>query len=417
MKRASTFALGLVLGIAFLAFSRSIGWAINKGFTFTLLSYYTDSPSIKGAALAVEGLMGLIVPPIVGWYSDRIFTRAGRRKPFIIIGGFLAGFSLYMAYLFYSWGFAFEFFLFMISFFYFSMHLYTAPFRALMPDLVGFGERGKASGIITLLEVIGSLTGFILGSILWEINTSYPFIMGAFLIPLASVVTYTTIKEKPLKETQRMAVMKEGLLEYALKMFLEGDTLKFYLAQTFWWMGFEFIGMFFVGIAAQILLGAPTEENIHKITGTAVLLMGIFNIAAMFSALPGGIIYDRIGRKKAILIGDAIFGLSILSGLLATEYMHILIILIIAGLGWGMLLAASYPVIGDLLTKFEREEYNGRYYGVFEASRSLPIVLGGILGGVIVASTGNDYRSLFPASAIIVLLAIPLILWMRHLEE
>jgi MFS family permease len=416
MKKATTFAMGLVLGIAFLAFSRSIGWAINKGFTFTLLSYYTDSSLIKGIVLAVEGFMGLIVPPLVGWYSDRIFTRAGRRKPFIIVGGFLAGFSLYMAYLLYSWGFAFEFFIFMISFFYFSMHLYTAPFRALMPDLIGFGERGKASGIITLLEVIGSLTGFILGSFLWDMDMSYPFIMGAILIPLASVVTYTTIQERPLLEHQKRRVLEEGILEYAIKMFRETDTIKFYTAQTFWWMGFEFIGMFFVGIAAQILLGEPTEENIHAITGTAVLLMGIFNIAAMFSALPGGIIYDKIGRKKAIIIGDAIFGISILTGLLATEYIHILIILIIAGLGWGMLLAASYPVIGDLLTKFKREEYNGRYYGVFEASRSLPIILGGIIGGAIVMLSGNDYRSLFPASAVIVLLAIPLIMWMRHLE-
>ncbi len=417
MRKTSTFAMGIVLGIAFLAFSRSIGWAINKGFTFTLLSSYTDSPVIKGVVLAIEGFMGLIVPPLVGWYSDRIFTRAGRRKPFIIIGGFLAGFSLYMAYLFYSWGFAFEFFIFMISFFYFSMHLYTAPFRALMPDLIGFGDRGKASGIITLLEVIGSLTGFILGAVLWDINTSYPFIMGAFLIPLASVVTYTTIKEKPLLEHQRKRVLDEGLWEYTIKMFKEGDTLKFYTAQTFWWMGFEFVAMFFVGIAAQILLGAPTDENIHKITGTAVLLMGIFNIAAMFSALPGGIIYDKIGRKRAIIIGDAIFGISILTGLLATEYLHILVILIVAGLGWGMLLAASYPVIGDLLTKYKREEYNGRYYGVFEASRSIPIILGGIIGGSIVKLSGYDYRSLFPASAIIVLLAIPLILWMKRLEE
>ncbi len=416
MKKGSSFALGLVLGIAFLAFSRSIGWAINKGFTFTLLSYYTDSPFIKGVVLAVEGFMGILVPPIIGWYSDRIFTRAGRRKPFIIVGGFLAGFSLYMAYLFYSWGFAFEFFIFMISFFYFSMHLYTAPFRALMPDLIGSGHRGRASGIITLLEVVGSLTGFILGSILWDMDISYPFLMGTILIPLASVVTYTTIKERPLIEEQKKRVLEENIIEYAVKMFKEGDTLKFYLAQTFWWMGFEFIAIFFVGIAAQILLGVPTEENIKAITGTAVMLMGIFNIAAVFSALPGGIIYDKIGRKKAIVIGSAIFGLSILSGLLATEYIHILIILIIAGLGWGMLLAASYPVIGDLLTKFKREEYNGRYYGVFEASRSLPILLGGVVGGAIVALSGNDYRSLFPASAIIVLLSIPLILWMRHLE-
>ncbi len=417
MNRTSSFAMSLVLGIAFLAFSRSIGWALNKGFTFTLLSEYTNSSIIKGFVLAIEGFMGLIVPPLAGWYSDRIFTRAGRRKPFIISGGLMAGVSLYLIYFFYSHDYPFEAFIFMISFFYFSMHLYTAPFRALMPDLVGSGHRGRASGIITIFEVMGSLTGFIVGAILWNINELYPFIMGAFLIPIGSIATYTTIREKPLSENKKKEVRHESLIGYAKRMFYEGDVLKFYLAQTFWWMGFEFIAMFFVGIAAQILLGAPTEGNIDKVTSTAVILMGVFNIAAVFSALPGGYIYDRIGRKSSIIIGNAIFGISIFMGLLASSYVHILIILIIAGIGWGIILSSSYPVIGDLLTKFRREEYNGRYYGLFEASRSIPILLGGVLGGIIVFLSGNNYCSLFPTAGTFVLLAIPVVLWMHHLEE
>lgn len=414
--KKSSFAMGVVLGIAFLAFSRSIGWALNKGFTFSLLSYYTNSPFIKGVALALEGVFGLVVPPLVGWYSDRVFYRTGRRKPFIIVGGILAGLSLFMAYIAYANGWLFEMFIFFISFFYFSMHLYTAPFRALMPDLIESGHRGKASGIITLFEVVGSLTGFIVGAVLWDMNRMFPFLMGLFLIPLAAVVTYTVIREEELEEDRLTKVMDEGLMDYAKKMFHETDTLKFYAAQTLWWMGFEFIAIFFIGIAAQILLGSPTEENISKITSTAVMLMGIFNIAAVFTALPGGIIYDRIGRKTAIIVGDAIFGVSIFAGLFAQTYLHVLIVLVVAGLGWGILLSASYPVIGDLLSKFRREEFNGRYYGLFEASRSIPIILGGWIGGTIVAFTGNDYLSLFPSSAISVLLAIPLVMAMKHLD-
>ncbi len=412
-----SFALGLVLGIAFLAFSRSIGWAINKGFTFTMLSDYTSSPFVKGIVLAVEGLMGLIVPPLIGWYSDRIFTRHGRRKPFILTGGFLAGLSLFLAYVTYVNGWIFEMFIFFISFFYFSMHLYTAPFRALMPDLIESGHRGKASGIITLFEVTGNLVGFILGALLWEINPLYTYLMGLILIPLASVLTYAVVKEEELEEERLNKVLDEGILEYAKKMFHELDTIRFYTAQTLWWMGFEFIAMFFIGIAAQILLGSASKENIKEITSTAVILMGIFNIAAVFTALPGGLIYDKIGRKVAIIIGDVVFGASILAGVLAHTYMQILIILVVAGLGWGILLSASYPVIGDLLSKFRRGEFNGRYYGVFEASRSIPILLGGWIGGIVVVLAGHNYVSLFPASAIAVFLALPLIWGMKHLDK
>ncbi len=415
--KKSSFAMGVVIGIAFLAFSRNIGWALNKGFTFTMLSAYTQSSFIKGVVLAIEGLMGVIVPPLVGWYSDRIFTRRGRRKPFVLVGGILAGTSLLLAYMAYSQGWFFEMFLFFISFFYFSMHLYTAPFRALMPDLIKSGLRGKASGVITMFEVIGSLTGFIVGAILWSIDPVYTFAMGFLLIPMGSLLTYSSIEEHEL-ETERLdKVLNEGIIDYARRMFHEVDTIKFYTAQTFWWMGFEFIGMFFIGIAAQILLGSPSEDNIKKITSSAVILLGIFNIAAVFTALPGGLIYDKIGRKMAIILGDVVFGISIFAGMFVHTYMGVLLIMIVAGFGWGILLSASYPVIGDLLSKYRREEFNGRYYGLFEASRSLPILLAGWVGGAIVMFAGNDYIVLFPASAIIVLLAVPIIATMKNLDK
>ena len=160
-----------------------------------------------------------------------------------------------------------------------------------------------------------------------------------------------------------------------------------------------------------------TKKMIYNVTSTAVILMGIFNIAAVFTALPGGLIYDKIGRKLSIIIGNLIFGFSILAGMLVHTYFEILIIMIVAGLGWGIILSSSYPVIGDLLSKYRREEFNGRYYGLFEASRSLPILLGGWIGGSIAFIYGHNYLSLFPASALSVFLAIPFILSMKHLER
>ncbi|RLE58716.1 MAG: MFS transporter, partial [Thermoprotei archaeon] len=92
MKReAAAFSIGTILGIALVGFGRSIGWALNKGFTFTLLSHYTESAFIKGVILGIEGLIGITLPFIVGWYSDTLTWKIGRRKPFILIGGIFAG--------------------------------------------------------------------------------------------------------------------------------------------------------------------------------------------------------------------------------------------------------------------------------------------------------------------------------------
>jgi maltose/moltooligosaccharide transporter len=73
-------------------------------------------------------------------------------------------------------------------------------------------------------------------------------------------------------------------------------------------------------------------------------------------------------------------------------------------------------VIGDLLTKYQKEAFNGRYYGVFEAAKSFPILIAGTLGGFIVHLAGNNYRILFPVGALFILISLPLVWGMRHLD-
>ena len=411
-RRAAAFSLGVVFGIALVGFGRSIGWALNKGFTFTLLSRYSESALLKGAVLGIEGLLGIIVPVLVGWYSDTLTWRFGRRKPFIVVGGIGAGLSIYGAYLAYSLGAPLAVFTSVITFFYLFMHIATAPYRALMPDLVESGFRGRASGVITLMEVLGNIVGFILGAYLWELNESYPFLMGLILIPATVIILAAAVKEPENPPPPR-----EGLLEYLSKLSGKADFLKFYTAQLLWWFGFELVAVFFVGAFAYILYGNASGEAVKAATGTAVYLMGLFNIAAVLGALPGGWIYDKVGRVKAVLLGTLGFAAPILYGLFARGTVDTAAALFAGGLGWGILLAASYPVVADMLSVLREEHFNGRYYGVFEATRSLPLLIASLAGGAIIDAAAGNYRVVFPVSALAVFLSIPLVLGMKTLEE
>lgn len=412
MKReAAAFSLGTILGIALVGFGRSIGWALNKGFTFTLLSHYTESAFIKGVILGIEGLIGITVPFIVGWYSDTLAWKIGRRKPFILIGGVFAGLSIYLAYLSYSLALPLELFILFLIGFYFFMHVATSPFRALMPDLVETGYRGRASGIITFFEVFGNIFGFIFGAYLWDLNESYPFLMGLIILPATVLLLFLAVKEKPV-----VIEKKETIEEYLKKLSERRDVLRFYVAQFLWWLGFELVAVFFVGVFAYILFGNATETAVKKATGTAVYLMGLFNIAAVLGALPGGWIYDKVGRIKAIILGSVGFGVPIFVGLFVQGTMDTAIALFLGGLGWGILLSASYPVLADLLSVFKEEYFNGRYYGLFEASRSLPLLFASVLGGALIDAFGGNYRVIFPSAAIAVLLSLPFVKGMKKLE-
>ena len=424
------FSWSVVLGLALLGFSRSTGWALNKGLSFPLLSSYTGSAFLKGTILAAEGLIGLFIPVLLGYYSDTLKSKHGRRRPFIMAGGLLAGIAALMIYTGYAmgvplWGFALT-----LGFFYLSMHLYTAQYRALMPDTIESGQRGKASGVITLLEWAGNLflfglAGFLIAKAVAETGenegikalaqTPYlkvPFLVTAAFLIGAALFVYFIVKEPEAPEIEE----DESLWEYLKSIVENRDFLKFYAAQTLWWMSFEFIAIFLYGILAYILYGSATEENIKAVTSLGLYLMALFNITVLLGALPGGIIYDKLGRRLSIVLGGLIFALPQLWGWFIKSQTEIVIALGVAGVGWGVLMAASYPVIGDLLTKFEREAFTGRYYGFFEATRSLPVLLAGVIGGAIVDLAGENYRVLFPIGALLVLLAMPMIWYMKNLD-
>lgn len=409
------FDWGVVLGLAILGFSRSMGWALNKGFSFPLLSDYTSSAFVKGSILALEGIIGLIVPPLLGYYSDTLRSKHGRRRPFIFVGGVLAAIATLMIWTAYKIGAPLWAFALTLGFLYLSLHLYTAQFRALMPDTIESGQRGKASGVITLLEWAGNLFLFGLGGFMvakYGKDHIGPFGLTAIFLFLAAVFVYYKVREPEPPEIKD----DESLSEYVKSIFATKDFLKFYTAQILWWMSFEFIAIFLYGIIAFILKGAATKENIDAVTSMGLYLMALFNVAVLVGSLPGGYIYDRVGRRLSIIIGGLIFALPQLWGWFIHTETQIYAALLIAGVGWGALIAASYPVVGDLLTKFEKEAFTGRYYGVYEATKSIPVLLAGTIGGAIVDLAGGNYRILFPLGAFLVLLAMPLIWSMKELE-
>ncbi|EEB74419.1 MFS transporter [Thermococcus sp. AM4] len=419
------FSWGTVLGLALLGFSMSTGWALNKGLSFKLLQNgYTNSAFVIGAVLSLQGLMGIFVPILMGYYSDISRFGKGRRTPFILAGGIFAGLFALGIYFSYVSKVPLLAFAAMLALFYFAMYFYVAQYRSLMPDVIPSGERGKASGVITLFEWAGNL--FLFGSLAFliikatkitgidnEINALIaagymwiPFAVVAGFLMISALIVYAKVKEPAFPEE----IPEEGLFDYLRSIVADRDFLKFYSAQILWWMSFEFVAVFLFGILESVL-------GTQNVTALGNAIMALFNVTVLVGALVGGVLYDKVGRRKSILLGGIIFLLPFLAGWFVYTKIQITALIGVAGIGWGMLMATSWPVIGDLLTKYEREAFNGRYYGFFEATKSFPILIAGIVGGAIVQLAGGNYKVLFPVGAIFVLIALPLIWGMKNLDE
>ncbi len=411
------FYKGVIFTLAFLGFSRSFGWALNKGFTFPLLSEYSGSAFVRGIILGLQGLIGMIIPILLGYMSDTVKSKHGRRKPFILAGGALSGIAAFMIYTSFRLGAPLWLFTLVIAIFYLLMYSYTSQFRALLPELISSGDRGRASGFITVAEWGGNLALFALSGYFvatyGEWGKYSMFIITMLFLVAASIFTYFRVKEPKRPDK----IPEQGLISYLKSILKNKNFLHFYTAQVLLWMSFEFIAIFVFGIVAFILHGDASTAHVNQVHSFGLYAMAGFNVTVLVGSLSGGYIYDKIGRRLGIITGAVILALPLLGGWFVQTKMQILAALLIAGVGWGALLAASLPVVGDLLTKYKKEVFNGRYYGVFEATKALPILLSAVVGGVVVDMAGGNYRLLFPLAAILVIIAIPLIWSLEELEE
>ncbi|HSB65603.1 MAG TPA: MFS transporter [Anaerolineales bacterium] len=155
----------------------------------------------KNTALSAMRTAGLIiamlVQPAAGLVSDRSTSRFGRRRPFILIGALLD--LVFLAAIGLSWNY--WSLLVAVLLIQFSSNISHGPLQGLIPDRVPEDQRGKASAVKAIFELlpivlvgisIAPLVGS--GHLVWAIVAT-----GAGLL-IAALVTIVWVKEQPLKE-------------------------------------------------------------------------------------------------------------------------------------------------------------------------------------------------------------------------
>jgi GPH family glycoside/pentoside/hexuronide:cation symporter len=71
------------------------GLWLYPGVAFAVFNIYLGvAPWLVGLALTIVRIYDAIVDPIVGWISDNLRSKHGRRRPFILIAGILSGLGL-----------------------------------------------------------------------------------------------------------------------------------------------------------------------------------------------------------------------------------------------------------------------------------------------------------------------------------
>lgn len=355
-----------------------------------------------GFIMTLDNIAALFILPFVGAYSDRIWTRWGRRKPFIAFGAPLAliGFIGIPMFL----GGSLLLFMGAIFLTLFAMDLFRTPVVSLMPDITPSPKRSQANGMINLMGGIGGVLAFAIGGYLFKVSVGAPFYFGGIVMLIACGIVLLFIKE-PKPESVEPVEGKPGMIGSLKTIIKDNDKSAIYIliAIFFWFLGYNALEVFFTSFAVNVL---GTDS------GEATFLLAYFSLAIIITAPIAGLIGGKIGRKRTMIGGIIAFAILLAYGFFITTVLQAKIILPLCGVAWSMVLVNSLPMILDMAPQDRLGAYTGLYYLASQTSA----IVGPVLSGKIIDIFNNDYRTAFMYGSVTLIIALLFVLPIKRGE-
>ncbi|MFM2361770.1 MAG: hypothetical protein RLZZ316_672 [Bacteroidota bacterium] len=387
------------------------GFALqNSNASGILRNYGADVEHLSWFWLAAP-VVGLIVQPIVGYYSDKTWTRIGRRKPFFLAGAILSSSALTLMpnagilgsiapLVIIGAGFL----MIMDACFNLAME----PFRALVADNLPDSQRTKGFSIQTFLIGIGAVLGSWLPAILasWGVsesapdgvvadNVKYAFYIGAAVFITSILITVFKTKEFTPAEYEKYHGKNEdahsGLGSIFTDLKKMPRTMKqLGLVQFFSWFALFGMWVFTTDTIATHIFGLPIEDRssdmYRKAQSWTGVIFGVYNGVSAIYALCLPMIAAKIGRKKTHALSLIIGGIGLLSIFFAPNKEFLLFSMACVGIAWASILAMPYVILSSSIPAGKM----GIYMGIFNFFITLPQILNGIIGGPIVKNVYNN---------------------------
>ena len=358
----------------------------------------------------VAPITGMIVQPIVGHYSDKTWTRLGRRRPYFLAGAVLASLGLILmpnAGLFAAFIPALWVGAGMLMIMDASFNIAMEPFRALVADKLPSSQRTLGFSVQTVLIGIGAVLGSWLPYILAEgfgwgktadegeipLNLIISFMVGAAILLGSIIWTVVTTSEYSPEELAEFDDVEEEIvteekssLVDILKDFASmPETMKqLGLVQFFSWFALFSMWVFTTPAIAEHVFGVAkgdTSSPLFQEAGNWVgVIFGVYNaVSAVFAFfLPK--IAASVGRTKTHAISLILGGLGLISIYFIQDKYWLLLSMVGIGIAWASILAMPYAILAGSIPAKKM----GVYMGIFNFFITFPQIVNGIIGGPIV---------------------------------
>ena len=355
-------------------------------------------------------LTGLIVQPIIGYFSDRTWhPRLGRRRPYFLIGAILSSIALFfMPYSPTLWMAAG--FLWILDA---SINISMEPFRALVADKLNDDQRSYGFVVQTLIIGIGTWLASNLPWLMTKLGVSneagprivpdsvkVAFAVGAFVFITSILYTIFTTSEYPPDKEEEKEKSTGFFKEVGGAIFKMPNIMrKLGLVQFFSWFAFFTMWSMATPALTEYVYEAPaptaSEYNLEEKDGKEAFdkasakyqtaadsvgsNMGVYGLSSMAFALllTFYTAKRRINRKFIHLASLIMGGIGFLMMYFLGTPETLLWSFVLIGFAWGSILSMPYAMLSSSID----ESKMGLYMGIFNMFIVIPQVVAS-LGGI-----------------------------------
>ena len=420
--------------------SNSMIWMINFGFlgvqtAFTLQSSQMSrifqtigaDPNNLGWFFILPPLAGLIVQPIIGYYSDRTWAPklGGRRLPYLLLGTIVAVIVMLLLPNSGSFGFGYGslaalwFGAITVAFLDLSSNVAMQPFKMMVGDMVNDDQKSYAYGVQSFLSNTGAVLAAIFPFLLtWfgvpnkaakgvvPQSVIISFYVGAALLVITSLFTVFRVHEyDPATYAKYHGISeednKEGgnwltLLRHAPKAFWTVT-----LVQFFCWFAFQYLWTYSAGAIAKNVWDTTnaTSAGYQAAGNWYGVLAAVQSIAAVvwsyvLAKVPNK--YHKLGYAGSLLLGAF--------GFVSVFFIHdqwtLIISYILVGIAWAGM--NTYPL--TIVTNALSGKHMGTYLGLFNGSICLPQIVASLLSFALFPLFGHSQVNMFILGGIVLAL-------------
>lgn len=414
-------------------------WMISFGFFGVQMAFQLQSsnmgrifqtlganPNDLGFFFILPPLAGLIVQPLIGYFSDKTWIpKIGRRIPYLVVGSVVAVIVMCLLPNAGSFGFGFGsmaallFGSITILFMDLSSNVAMQPFKMMVGDMVNEKQKGFAYSIQSFLSnsgaVLASIFPFIL-TIIGVSNTApegvipqsviISFYIGAIILIICSLFTVFKVKEYPPNEYALYHGINENEPKEKINVFkllLNAPKVFWTVAiiQFFCWMGFQYLWTY--GTGAIALNVWHTTEAYSQAYQSAGNWFGILSAVQSISAVLWSLILSRTSNSKrkffytlSLILGGVGFG----SIFFIHNEFALIISFILIGMAWAGMMTFPFTILTNALSG----KNIGMYLGLFNGSICLPQIVASCLSFALFPLVGSSMPSMLLISGILLII-------------